>query len=310
MSKCAMCQMPCSDGEYHAACLRRLSANLETMHTFPYSAQEQRRQSAQRAFKMSIQGVQPKLSAALDVKNGIFEIVDKNGTYIIKPAMEYYEQVPENEALTMNLAQSAGFDIPPHGLVRSQDGSFSYFVKRFDRRGRGRKVYMEDFAQLSGEKRDTKYGSSMEKVVKIVDTYCSFPVLEKEKMLRLVLFNFLVGNEDAHLKNFSLYENAGKLIVLSPGYDLLNTTIVMQGVREELALPLNGKKNSIKRDDLFVYLARERMSLTARAVEKAAGFMHDRVAEWKTQIDSSFLTEENKARYKDVLETRAVRLWG
>jgi serine/threonine-protein kinase HipA len=130
---------------------------------------------------------------------------------------------------------------PPHGLLSTLDKGWVYFVKRFDREGRSDRVAVEDFAQLSGASRETKYESSLESVVQIVDKFCTFPALEKPKLVKRLLFCFLTGNEDMHLKNFSLWSRRG-VISLSPAYDLLNTTLVLEQVVEESALPLAGKK--------------------------------------------------------------------
>ena len=145
--------------------------------------------------------------------------------------------MPENEDLTMRMAGVVGIDVPLHGLVYAKDGSLTYFIKRFDRKGRQEKIAVEDFAQLAGKDRDTKYRSTMEAVVKVLDQFCTFPLIEKARLFKLVLFNFLTGNEDSHLKNFSLMRRV-PIIELSPAYDLLNTTIVIRA-QEEIALPLN-----------------------------------------------------------------------
>ncbi len=158
-----------------------------------------------RASKMSVQGVQPKLSAILNIKKGMFDIVDKNGRYILKPQHHIFPELPQNENLTMHLAATIGIRVPLNGLVYSKDNSFTYFIKRFDRRGQKDKVAVEDFAQLAGKDRDTKYTYSMEKLVRLVDDYCTFPSIEKVRLFNLVLFNYLVGNEDMHLKNYSRY---------------------------------------------------------------------------------------------------------
>lgn len=205
------------------------------------SASELREEALARVGKMSIQGVQPKLSAKLKIKNNCFEIVDQGGHFILKPQNEYYPELPENEALTMSLAAHIGIEIPAHGLVYSKDGSMTYFIKRFDRTGHN-KLAVEDFAQLSQHDRATKYNSSMEKVAKIIAQYCSFPKIEWVNLFKLTLFNFLIGNEDMHLKNFSLITRGPK-VSLSPAYDLLNTTIAQRHAQEEIALPINGKKD-------------------------------------------------------------------
>lgn len=230
-----------SENRYSKKGLKLLSRNLNNLSDLNYSKEELLHQAAMRAPKLSIQGVQPKLSAALNVSESKFEIVDKKGQYILKPPHEIYNEAPQNEDLTMRLSETVGFNMPLHGLIYGKDNSLTYFVKRFDRTGRNKKIAVEDFAQLSGASRDTKYNSSMEKVVKIVDQFCTFPAIEKAKLFELTLFNFLTGNEDMHLKNFSLIRNENK-IEFTPFYDLVNTTLLLKRAEEEIALPIKGKK--------------------------------------------------------------------
>ena len=164
---------------------------------------------------MSIQGVQPKLLGRLQVKEQRFALVDSGGQYILKPQTADYLQVPENEDLTMRLAALVGIEVPLHGLLYGQDGEKTYFIKRFDRISRKGKIHIKDIAQLVGRDRDTKYRANMEQVAKLIESYCTFPVVEKVKLLHLTLFSFLVGNEDMHLKNFSIIRNED-VISLTP----------------------------------------------------------------------------------------------
>ncbi|HOY32587.1 MAG TPA: HipA domain-containing protein, partial [Bacteroidales bacterium] len=191
-----------------------------------------------RATKLSIQGLQPKLSAILNIKESRFELVDTGGKYILKPQHHIYPQLPENEDVTMRMAKAAGINVLLHGMIRSKDMTLTYFIKRFDRAGHKDKIPLEDFAQLAGLSRDTKYNYTMEKLVLLIDEFCTFPVIEKAKLFRLVLFNFLTGNEDMHLKNFSLIRNGDK-IELSPAYDLLNSTIVLNPNLEKITYYIN-----------------------------------------------------------------------
>lgn len=154
-----------------------------------------------------------------------------------------YKEVPQNEDLTMGLAKAVEIEIPFHGLIYNIDNSLSYIIKRFDR-SRNQKIAVEDFSQLLGYSRDTKYEASMEKVILVIEKHCTFPVIEKLKLFRLVIFNFIIGNDDMHLKNFSLIRRENK-VELTPAYDLLNTSIIMK-TEEEIALPIRGKKKQIK----------------------------------------------------------------
>ena len=251
--------------------------------------------------------MQPKLSAKLNYTQETFEFVDTFGNYILKPPNLLYKDVCENEHLTMHLASSIGIEVPTNGLVRNSDGSLTYFIRRFDRYEKNKKRLVEDFAQLSGRLRETKYDSSMEQVVKVIAEHCTFPYREYEKLLRLTLFSFLIGNEDMHLKNFSLLVKDGT-VSLSPAYDLLSTTIILKEATEELALPLNGKKRNLTKNDLLKYFATSRLQLTDRIVDKMITEIKSAQPYWQKTINKSVLPEEKKQQYLGLLSARAERL--
>lgn len=287
--------------------LRMLSSQLKNLNPIELSADDQRQAAIARAGKMSIQGMQTKLSAQLRIKEARFEIVDQFGHYILKPQSSLYPELPENEALTMSLAELLGLEVPIHGLVYSKDNSMTYFVKRFDRYGHRKKLALEDFAQLSGEDRYTKYESSMEKVANVIAEFCTFPKIEFIKLLKLTIFNFLIGNEDMHLKNFSLITRDEK-VMLSPSYDLLNTTIAIGDAKEELALPLNGKKNNLRRNDFLQYFAVERLGLNQNMIDEVMNKIREVMPEWRALISDSFLSLTMQKKYLDLLKTRSSRL--
>jgi serine/threonine-protein kinase HipA len=295
------------NAQYSERGLRLLSPQLTGLAPLNYSAVEQRAEAVARVGKMSIQGVQDKLSAQLKVKEGFFELVDHRGHYILKPQSHFYPELPENEALTMSLAALVDLDVPVHGLVYSKDNSMTYFVKRFDRSGHNKKLALEDFAQLSQRTRDTKYDSSMERVAKVIADFCSFPKIESVKLVRLTIFNFLIGNEDMHLKNFSLMTRE-PIIVLSPGYDLLNTTIAQQNTKEELALPLNGKKNNLKITDFLDYFAVKQLHLNQKVIDDLLVDFSRVMPRWVALIEKSFLSAKMKEKYLLLLTDRASRL--
>lgn len=303
MNFCPITYAPCGDNLYSEAGLRLLSPDLKVLKELEYTAEEQRREAYNRASKMSIQGVQPKLSAKLSIKDGEFEIVDIGGKYILKPQHHLYPEMPENEDLTMRLASEIGLDVPLHGLIWSKDHTLTYFIKRFDRRGQNDKVPIEDFAQLAGMSRDTKYDYSMERVVTVIDDFCTFPSIEKLTLFKLVIFNYLIGNEDMHLKNFSIITEDGK-VMLSPCYDLVNSTIEYKKQDEEIALPLKGKKKHLTRNILVNYFGMERCELTTKSIDKVLETIFSRVPRWKELIDISFLSKEMKEKYHGLLETR------
>jgi serine/threonine-protein kinase HipA len=290
--------------------LLKLSRRLEDLLPFPYNAEEQLRLAAELAEKISIQGVQPKLSVRLNVKEKSFTLVEKNGQYIIKPQNPMFQNLPENEDLTMKLAASASLEVPVHGLARAKDESLFYFIKRFDRWGNGGKRSVEDFAQLAGLSRDTKYFYSMEKIIALIDTHMTFPAIERAKFFRLVLFNFLTGNEDAHLKNYSIIQ-LDDTYQFSPCYDLLNSTLALVNrASEESALPLAGKKRNLTRNDFLKYFARERLRLSEKTINSVVEELKEALPVWESITERSFLPTEQKETYRDILAERAGRLFG
>ena len=140
MNRCPISYEPCGDQKYSLKGLQALSKNLKTLQDFPYSSEEQRQEAAFRAAKMSIQGIQPKLSTRLNIKNSVFEVVDRGGHYILKPQNMFFSELPQNEDVSMRLAHYAGIEVPLHGMVYSRDNSLTYFIKRFDRVGKSKKV--------------------------------------------------------------------------------------------------------------------------------------------------------------------------
>lgn len=308
MNRCPITYELCGDQKYSDAGLRLLSPRLQQLNDFPYTKDEQVREAMARAAKLSIQGVQPKLSVRLNPAKMIFEVVDSNGTYILKPQNDYYPELPENEDLTMRLATVVGIEVPLHGMIYSKDGSLSYFIKRFDRLPRGKKIALEDFAQLTGNTRETKYKSSMERVAQVIDQFCTFPIIERIKLFRLTLFSFLCGNEDMHLKNFSLIRREGK-IELSPAYDLVNSTIALPNPIEEFALPLMGRKNKLTRHDIIDSFGKNYLGINDRILDETVHVFLSAKLNWYTLIDKSFLSETMKGKYRDLVESRFRRIF-
>ena len=303
MNRCPITYDFCGERLYSTQGLKLLSPTLKNLVKLDFSAEELRAEAMQRASKMSIQGVQPKLSAVLNVSGNRFEIVDKGGKYILKPQHHIFPELPQNEDLTMRLAENIGIEVPFHGLIYSKDDSLTYFIRRFDRKGYKDKIAVEDFAQLAGMSRETKYNYSMEKLVKLIDEYCTFPVIEKAKLFKLVVFNFLVGNEDMHLKNYSIIVRNGK-IELSPAYDLLNSTIVLKGEVEEIALSLKGKRSNLNQDILVNYFGQERCGLPDKIIERTINVFKKALPSWFDLLALSFLSDDMRGKYESLLRKR------
>jgi serine/threonine-protein kinase HipA len=293
-------------GPYSSAGLRLLDRRLTSLAPLPYTREQLIEEAAARAVKMSVQGMQPKVSTVLHVNEGRMEIVDNGGRYIVKPPHLIYTELPENEALTMSLAANLDIEVPVSGLLLNADQTRSYFVRRFDRVGWGKQP-LEDFAQLSGATRDTKYDSSTERLIEIIDRFCTFPALERMKFLDRLLFAYLTGNEDMHLKNWSLITRDDK-VELSPAYDLLNSTIPNPKSREELALTLHGKKSNLRANDFWRYLAVERLGLAPTLIEQTKARFSAACTAWPARIEASFLSPSMKGRYMALFDERRVRL--
>ena len=306
MNRCPISYLPCGIDSYNLKGLRQLSKKLNSLHPIPYTASEQRQEALSGAAKLSIQGVQPKLSATLSLKEQKFEIVDQFGIYIIKPQNDLFKELPENEDLTMKMAKIYKIEVPIHGLVYSKDNSLSYFIKRFDRYGKDKKFQTEDFSQLTGNTRDTKYNFSMEKTIQVLNDYCTFPTVEKTDYFKRILFCFLTGNEDMHLKNFSLITRNGKT-TLAPAYDFLNSSIAIKNPQEEMALSLKGKKSSFKKTDIINYFAKDRLELNNKTIDLVLKQMENNVTKWKELIEISFLSDDMKTKYQNLLESRLSR---
>lgn len=301
MNRCPITYELCANDKYSEKGLRMIAPKLTHLNDLPYTAAELRQEAANRAKKLSIQGVQPKLSATISVAKQEFKIVDQFGTYIIKPQNDLFPELPENEDVTMRMAKVFGLDVPFHGMLYAKDGSLSYFIKRFDRYGKGKKIATEDFAQLTGNTRDTKYRFTMEKLVPVIDEFCSFPAIEKADFFKRILFCYVTGNEDMHLKNFSLITKNGKT-TLTPIYDFLNSSIAIKNPEEEIALALKGKKSNFKATDFIDYYAKDRLQLNEKTVTTILEQMHNTIPKWKELLDISFLSEEMKNKYFELLK--------
>jgi serine/threonine-protein kinase HipA len=255
----------------------------------------------------SLTGVQPKLSLNLSKHDGYnrLTIVGLWGDYIFKPQTESYEQLPENEDLTMHLAEAAKISVVPHSLIRLADGKLGYITKRIDRTKNGEKIDMEDMCQLTLHPTEYKYKGSYEQIAKKIMQYSSTPKLDLTNYMQVLLFCFVTGNNDMHLKNFSLYRPAGGY-QLTPAYDLLNVAMVNPKDKEELALTLSGKKYNLRMDDFMN--AAKTMGLEENVMQRLISSLHKALPKWQQLIRKSFLSDEKKQAYEELIVSRLDRL--
>jgi serine/threonine-protein kinase HipA len=258
---------------------------------------------------ISVPGVQPKLSLDFKGKGGKenrLTIVGLWGRFILKPPFEDYPEMPELEDLTMHLSELLNINTAEHSLSKLKSGELAYISKRFDRIKNG-KLHVEDMAQLTGTLTENKYRSSMEKIGKAILKYSSYPGIDAIRFFELTLFSFITGNSDMHLKNFSLIRNEEDEIMLSPAYDLLSTKLLLPKDKEDLALPLNGKKSNLKKKD-FDFFASQ-LGINETALKKIYTKFGDSFSEMKRFIDRNFLSKEMKEKYIALLDERRRVIW-
>jgi serine/threonine-protein kinase HipA len=255
----------------------------------------------------SLTGVQPKLSLNLDKHEGCsrLTVVGLWGDYIFKPQTDNYPQLPENEDLTMHLAEAAKISVVPHSLIRMADGLLGYITRRIDRTKSGEKIDMEDMCQLTLHPTEYKYKGSHEQIAKTIAQYCDAPKLDLTNYMQLLLFCFVTGNNDMHLKNFSIYRPKSSY-QLTPAYDLLNTAIANPKDREELALTLSGRKSKLRLEDFLK--AGAVMGLEETVIKRLIASFQKALPRWQQLIRQAFLSDEMKERYEQLVLSRLDRL--
>lgn len=311
MDNCLACYKPLENGEvdFHKGCARKIFESA-SVPDLPYT-RDNIKELAREIVRASttVTGVQAKIS--LDIAHGgkntpqRFTIVGLWGRFILKPQTDRFPNLPEIEDVTMHMAEASGIKTVPHSLIRFADGELCYITRRIDRTRKEAKIAMEDMCQLSERLTEYKYKGSYERIAKLIRKYSSAPILDVVNFWEIVIFSWLTGNADMHLKNFSLYRPSGDYM-LTPAYDLLSTAIVMPEDDEELALTLNGKKKRIKREDF------EKAMLDSGMDEKAIGNLFKKfersMPAWERLIKDSFLPEDMKEQYIELITRMSTRL--
>ena len=309
-NRCLYCYDPLeNDTDFHKKCSMEFFGTTKPP-IIPYTI-DQMVELAKSVVERSVAvpGVQPKLSMSLvketqeQADTRLTVVGALGGQYIFKPPSHQFPEMPENEHLTMRIAKAFGIRVVPSSLIKLASDELSYVTKRIDRTEKGEKIHMLDMFQIT--EAHEKYKSSMKKVGKALDSYSKNTLLDKIFYFELAIFSFLTGNNDMHLKNFSMIESPSGW-VLAPAYDLLNVAIVLMEDTEELALTIEGKKRKLKKTH-FEHLG-QRLGLTDRQIQGVFNRMFKNKPKAIQWIDNSFLSNDMKAAYKDILETRYERL--
>ncbi len=309
-NKCLYCYEPLNeDADFHKICSKEFFGT-PIPPKIPYSI-DQMAELAKNIVERSITvpGVQAKLSMSLiketqeNSYTRLTVVGALGGNYIFKPPSDNYPEMPQNEHVTMRIAETFNIQVVPSSLIRLESGELSYITKRVDRSEDGEKIHMLDMFQIT-EAFD-KYKSSMEKIGRALHNYSENTMLDKIFLFELSLFSFLTGNNDMHLKNFSMIKSPSGWI-LAPAYDLLNVSIILPEDKEELALTLEGKKKKLKKEHFVKFGIG--LELTEKQIDSVFKRMLANkfsAIEW---IDRSFLSDKMKDAYKEKLESRYTQL--
>lgn len=312
-SKCLYCyQLIKSNGDFHEKCSLEffgtknppdLSYTLDQMAELAKNVVER---------SVAVPGVQPKLSLTVvrealnNGDSGRLTVVGAlGGNYILKPPSLHYAEMPQNEHVTMRIAENA-FNIRtvPSSMIRLASGELAYITRRIDRTPEGSKIHMQDMFQIL-EAFD-KYKGSMERIGKAIGNYSDNTLLDQLAYFELVLFSYLTGNSDMHLKNFSMIVKNGSW-GLAPAYDLLSVKIVNPDDNEELALSIDAKKRKLKIENFVTF--GEGLGLNSRQIKNSFSRFQKNKKVAEKWLERSFLSTEMKTSYHDLLTEKMNNLF-
>ena len=312
MERCLFCYKELKEGEkdFHKACAKKMFGS-DVVPDLSYT-RENLSDLAKQVIRSqtTLTGVQAKLS--LDINKGgrnepdRFTIVGLWGRYILKPQTDRFAHLPELEDLTMHLAELAKMNVVPHSLVRFSDSELCYITRRIDRTNNGEKLHMEDMCQLTEKLTEHKYKGSYEQIAKTIHKFSAVAKLDVINFWEQVIFSWITGNADMHLKNFSLYSKGEGKYMLTPAYDMLSTALVMPEDTEELALTLCGKKRKIKKSDFIASMSAT--GLDDKIIENVFNKFIKVKDKWCEFIDISFLPDEMKENYKTIITEKLALL--
>lgn len=308
MNKCLYCygELSLNEIDYHSSCAETFF-NIKGVPILPYDFSEMEKLAKEAALQsVTVPGVQPKLSLGWikneieDSHKGRLTILNAlDGHYILKPQNASYPEMPENEHLSMKLAELFKIEVVPSSMIRLKSGELCYLTKRIDRGANGEKTHMIDFLQIM--ELEDKYKGTMERLGKQIGELSENTLLDKLRFFEITIFNYIIGNNDMHLKNFSMYHTDIGW-VLSPAYDLLNVKLIIPDDKEDTALMLGGKKENFNKS----YFNRFGESLKLN--KKQIAVVYKKLEKWlpKSQnlIKESFLSVENRIKYLEQVKTK------
>jgi serine/threonine-protein kinase HipA len=311
ITNCLYCYQPLNEAEqdFHAVCAKKMFGTKEAP-IIDFNLKQIEELAKQIVIKsVAVTGIQPKLSLELEKhKNELsrLNIVGLHGNFILKAPSTEYRELPQNEDVTMHLASLVKIKTAQHCLIRLHSGELAYITKRFDRFKKD-KIALEDFCQLTENLTEHKYRGSIEKVAKTTQKFTANKGFETLRLFELILFCYLTGNADMHLKNFALLENALCEFELSPANDLLSTALVIPDDKEESALTINGKKSRLNKND-FDALALS-MEINTKVLDSIYTKFEKVLPKWIEFIKQSFLSKAMQKNYIELIQSKHQNLF-
>ena len=306
-SYCLCCGKPIEEGFWHRSCLRKFFGS-ESLPSIKLSLEELEQVAiAQLGEHKTVAGVQEKLSLHLDLSNRKrprLTLLGYPSGYILKPQSSTYKRLPEFEQTSMLLASLCELRVVEHGLIPLEGGELAYITKRIDRSEKG-KIHMEDFCQASNNVTADKYRSSYEECAKLIMRHSQNPTIDKIRFFCCLYFCFLIGNSDAHLKNFSfLMDEQGKLS-LAPFYDLLPTKVILPSDHEDLGMLLNGHKMNLRGHDFEAFA--QSIGIARLTREKIMSGIEAKYESMCEIIDHALLDQNSKSAWKRMIKANIRR---
>ena len=300
-NKCLCCGKELETGLWHKSCIQRFFGSDELPELTLDAKELKAIAIAQLGDHKGVAGVQEKLSLHLDLshkKRPRLTIFGFPSGYILKPQSSTYKRLPEFEHTAMLLAECCGIAVAPHGLVPLNGAELAYITKRMDRDG-NKKVHMEDFCQATGNLTMNKYRCSYEECAKLILAHSHEPYLDRIRFFEALYFCFLIGNSDAHLKNFSFRMDSWGRLTLAPLYDLLPTKVILPSDSDELGMVFNGRKNRLSKRDFEQFALS--VGLDLAAATKIMNHLNAQVGEMVQIIEDSLLDQNSKSAWKRLI---------
>ncbi|TGL58659.1 type II toxin-antitoxin system HipA family toxin [Leptospira ognonensis] len=307
MSHCLFCTKP-SVAEFHPICANLIFGE-EEVPEFSIRLEDFKEIAEKNlSSRISLTGMQSKISLALeDIGENKAKParVHIQTDYILRAPSDEYPNLPENEHLTMLMAKQFSFEVATSSLIRLASGELCHLTKRSDRKD-GIKLAQEDFCQLTERLTEDKYKGSYESIARWIRSNTTAPGIDLVRFFELVLFSYLTGNSDMHLKNFSIQTDLDGRIRLAPAYDLLSVHMILPEDKEEMALTLNGKKNKISTKDWEEFA--NSITLPTNVFEKTMEAFKSKIPILINLIESYPFTDSFQKRYVQLLKTRMKKI--